>query len=578
MQFVLRPVSEQKALFVFLVLLCCVVIPVMCYATGAFPKPFVFAAPVFDCYLVVLLASLLRRLRLQWLVWVLCFFLLGGEVFCLLCYQSPYSMTVLQLILETNGREATEFLMGRGVLGQLAWSTLITVAAMLAPLLLPREGRKSRQSSTGIGSVCLFFLLLLSAFCQGYSYFRLWQAYSAEVTTTIAENKYMPLRNSPFVRFLYGHALNVVSTKELRKLVHTVRATEVEGCEYRSPVILLLIGESYNKYHSPLYNAEARQTTPCLCRLHEQGNLIVYDDALSPYNVTSKTFRQMFSTYYPGCGREWVDCTLFPAVFRKAGYRVWFITNQFAGEENNKDHHDHAGGTIFNQSELRRLQFSYMNSEAQRYDMDLLRELPPADTLAAQSSLLIFHMIGQHEDYRERYPEAFNHFTADSIQNRFTDEEGRQVVAEYDNATLYNDSVVGRLLERYASLDVVGIYLSDHGEEIYDWRNSCYRTNSDQMTPEIAKYQYEIPLLFYVSDSYKAKHPDLLGEIQAARHKPFIASMLPFALFHLAGINHADYKPTLDILSPEYDESYPRIIREDVYYDELKPSPHEGMQ
>jgi len=360
--------------------------------------------------------------------------------------------------------------------------------------------------------------------------------------------------------------------------VHTVRATEVEGCEYRSPVILLLIGESYNKYHSPLYNAEARQTTPCLCRLHEQGNLIVYDDALSPYNVTSKTFRQMFSTYYPGCGREWVHCTLFPAVFRKAGYRVWFITNQFAGEENNKDHHDHAGGTIFNQSELRRLQFSYMNSEAQRYDMDLLRELPPADTLAAQPSLLIFHMIGQHEDYRERYPEAFNHFTADSIQNRFTDEQGRQVVAEYDNATLYNDAVVGRLLERYASLDVVGIYLSDHGEEIYDWRNSCYRTNSDQMTPEIAKYQYEIPLLFYVSDSYKAKHPDLLGEIQAARHKPFIASMLPFALFHLAGINHADYKPTLDILSPEYDESYPRIIREDVYYDELKPSPHEGMQ
>ncbi|MBR4517241.1 MAG: hypothetical protein IKO60_07590, partial [Bacteroidaceae bacterium] len=214
-QFVLRPVSEQKALFVFLVLMCCVVIPVMCYATGAFPKPFVFAAPVFDCYLVVLLASLLRRLRLQWLVWVLCFFLLGGEVFCLLCYQSPYSMTVLQLILETNGREATEFLMGRGVLGQLAWSTLITVAAMLAPLLLPREGRKSRQSSRGVGSICLFFLLLFSAFCQGYSYFRLWQAYSAEVTTTIAENKYMPLRNSPFVRFLYGHALNVVSTKEL---------------------------------------------------------------------------------------------------------------------------------------------------------------------------------------------------------------------------------------------------------------------------------------------------------------------------------------------------------------------------
>lgn len=568
---VLLPIRKERALFAFLLLMSCVVIPVMCYATGAFPKPFVFAPPIFDCYLVVLLAYLLGRIRLSWLVWIASILLLGGEVFSMLCYQSPYSMTVLQLLLETNGREVTEFLRGHGVAGQLALSTAITLGVAALFLLPWRKGKKASRRG-GWAEAAFFFLLLLSASCQGYSYYRLYQAYTADVTTTIAENKYMPLRNSPFIRFCYGHALNVVSTKELGKLVKTVEKTEVDSCSFRSPIIVLLIGESYNKYHSSLYNPDARQTTPRLCRLKEQGNLIVYDDALSPYNVTSKTFRHMFSTYYPGCGREWVDCTLFPAVFRKAGYRVWFITNQFAGEENNKDHHDHAGGTIFNQHELRLLQFTHMNTEATRYDMELLAQLPPADTLAAQPSLLIFHMIGQHEDYRERYPEAYNHFTADSVQNDFTDEQGRQIVAEYDNAMLYNDAVVASLLEKYSEQDVVGIYLSDHGEEIYDWRNSCYRTNSDQMTPEIARYQYEIPLLFYVSDSFKAAHPDLLDEIQAARHKPFIATMLPFALFHLAGIGHADYKPSLDILSSDFDESYPRIIRENVYYDELMPS------
>lgn len=568
---VLLPIRKERALFTFLLLMSCVVIPVMCYATGAFPKPFVFAPPVFDCYLVVLLAYLLGRIRLSWLIWIASILLLGGEVFSMLCYQSPYSMTVLQLLLETNGREVTEFLRGHGVAGQLALSTAITLGVAALFLLPWRKGKKASRRG-GWAEAAFFFLLLLSASCQGYSYYRLYQAYTADVTTTIAENKYMPLRNSPFIRFCYGHALNVVSTKELGKLVKTVEKTEVDSCSFRSPIIILLIGESYNKYHSPLYNPEARQTTPNLCRLKEQGNLIVYDDALAPYNVTSKTFRHMFSTYYPGCGREWVDCTLFPAVFRKAGYRVWFITNQFAGEENNKDHHDHAGGTIFNQRELRQLQFDHMNTEAARYDMELLSQLPPADTLAAQPSLLIFHMIGQHEDYRERYPEAYNHFTADSVQNDFTDEQGRQIVAEYDNATLYNDAVVVSLLEKYAQQDVVAIYLSDHGEEIYDWRNSCYRTNSDQMTPEIARYQYEIPLLFYVSDTFKAEHPDLLDEIQVAQHKPFYATMLPFALFHLAGIGHADYKPSLDILSPDFDESYPRIIREDVYYDELMSS------
>ena len=559
---VFLPIQRQRVLFCFLLLMSCLVIPVMCYATGAFPKPFVFAPPIFDCYLLTLLAYWLKRIRLHWIVWIVAILLLGGEVFSLLCYQSPYSMTVLQLLLETNSREATEFLKGHGVAGQLCLATAITFGTMLVAC----GARAIRRLPL---KWVWLVLLLLSASCQGYSYYRLFQAYTADVTTTIAENKYMPLRNSPFIRFLYGHALNVVSTKELGKLAHTVRATEVEGCSHRSPIILLLIGESYNKYHSPLYNPEARQTTPHLCRLQEQGNLVVFDDALSPYNVTSKTFRHMFSTYYPGCGREWVDCTLFPAVFRKAGYRVWFITNQFAGEENNKDHHDHAGGTIFNQRELRKLQFTHMNTEACRYDGELLAQLPPADTLAAQPSLLIFHMIGQHEDYRERYPSEYSHFTADSIQNPYTDEQGRQIVAKYDNATLYNDAVVSRLLEKYAEQDVVALYLADHGEEIYDWRNSCYRTNSDQMTPEIARFQYEIPLLFYVSDNFKANHSDLLEDIVAAQHKPFIATLLPFALFHLAGIQHADYKPSLDLLSPDYDENYPRIIREDVYYDEL---------
>ena len=572
---IFKPIREQKVLFWFLILMSCVVIPVMCYATGAFPKPFVFAPPIFDCYLLTVLAYFLRRIHLSWLVWIACILLLGGEVFSILCYQSPYSMTVLQLILETNGREATEFLKGHGVAGQLASATGITFGAIFISWLLfkspskhtpsPLRGTPPNLWREFLGAA----LLLLSASCQGYSYFRLYQAYTAEVTTTIAENKYMPLRNSPFIRFFYGHALNVVSTKELAKLEATVERTEVDSCSYRSPIILFLLGESFNKYHSPLYNSKARQTTPNLCRLKEQGNLIVFDDAVSPYNVTSKTLRYMFSTYYPGCGRAWVDCTLFPAVFRKAGYDVWFITNQFAGEANNRDHHGHAGGTIFNQKELRQQQFTYMNPEATKYDMDLLADLPLADELAAKPSLLIFHMMGQHEDYRERYPEAFNHFTADSVQNDFTDDNGRQIVAEYDNATLYNDAVVAKLLEKYAEKDVVAIYMPDHGEEVYDWRNSCYRTNSDQMTPEIARYQYEIPMLFYVSDSFKTNHPDLLADIVAAQHKSFISTMLPFALFHLAGITHADYKPELDILSPLYDEDWPRIIREDVDYDEL---------
>ena len=77
---ILRPIREQGALFTFLVLMSCVVIPVMCYATGAFPKPFVFAPPIFDCYLVVLLAYLLGRIRLSWLVWIASIFFVSSSI------------------------------------------------------------------------------------------------------------------------------------------------------------------------------------------------------------------------------------------------------------------------------------------------------------------------------------------------------------------------------------------------------------------------------------------------------------------------------------------------------------------
>lgn len=566
---ILTPVRCHSTLFLFLLLASSLVIPTLCYSTGAFPKPFLWVPPLSCCYIVTLLAYILRRVHLHLLVWLLSYALLSGEIFSLLIYQSPYSMTVLQLIMETNQREASEFLLGNGVALQLLAAHGITLLTLAIARLAAIQARKL-SGSLRTGFSCLFIILLVLLSGNGfYSYYRIVRAYQAEVTTSITENKRMPLRNSPFIRFLYAHALNVVSQRELTKLVRTVQATQVDSCTHQSPIILLLLGESFNKYHTPLYNPSARPTTPGFTRFRESGNLITYDDAVSPYNVTSKTLRYMFSTYYPGCGRDWVDCTLFPAVFRKAGYQVHFLTNQFAGEENNRDHHGHAGGTIFNHPQLRQLQFTHMNTQAETYDMDLLRQLPHPDTLAAHPSLLIFHTLGMHEDYAQRFPASYAHFTAADITNPYTDASGRQIIADYDNAMLYNDSVLTALLNHYREQDVVAIFLSDHGEEVYDWRNSCYRTNSDQMTPEIARYQYEIPFMFYVSDTFRQRHPELLSQIQQARHRPFISTLLPFALFHLAGISHPDYKAELDILSPQYAPESSRIIRDDVDYDQL---------
>ena len=91
---------------------------------------------------------------------------------------------------------------------------------------------------------------------------------------------------------------------------------------------MLIIGESYNRHHSSQYGY-TMPTTPRQQKLERQGRLVKYTDVVSPWNLTSFVFKQLFSMYSVGDKGEWCDYPLFPELFRKAGYHVTFITNQF---------------------------------------------------------------------------------------------------------------------------------------------------------------------------------------------------------------------------------------------------------
>lgn len=47
--------------------------------------------------------------------------------------------------------------------------------------------------------------------------------------------------------------------------------------------VILVIGESYNKYHSPLYGYYLN-TTPVLCSQQQNGNLFVFKD-VEPHTI-----------------------------------------------------------------------------------------------------------------------------------------------------------------------------------------------------------------------------------------------------------------------------------------------------
>ena len=525
-----------------------------------------FLLPIFDCWLLSLLAGLLNKIKLGIVVTVLVVVILFSELLTVFFYHSNFTIYVVLLLFETNVGESTEFIHAALAHPGSWYAVTITILTGVAACYLARYSRKPFKYKKALAFMA-FALVVWSGIRQVSAYYKLFRCFSSASTSVCNDTRYIPHLNTPFVRLAYGAAFNIAASAELDVLEATVAATTVDSCSYRCPLIVLVIGESFNKHHTPLYEKDYLPTTPLLMQQREKGNLVVYTDAVAPFNFTSNAFKYMFSTWDEESGDEWTGHTLFPAVFKKAGYCVDFYTNQFAMAQT--DMWDFAGGTIFNHHGLSELQFTHRNPDIFDYDGELLHELPPTDSLTAHPTLLIVHLRGQHVKYDNRYPQAYAKFTPNDEKTPFGGQTGREIAAHYDNATLYNDAVVNTVFEMLKNTDGIGIYLSDHGEEVYDWRDKYERTNERTITPEIARYQYEIPLMFYMSDSFKEHHPDVAEAVKTSADRPFISSDLCHLLFYLGGISIPDYQEKRNILSPQYDKTRKRMIGSNTDYDEL---------
>lgn len=568
---ILYPIRSCKTLFAFAMIKNFVIL-VICQIEDLFNDPFLaFLLPVFDSYLVCLLATLLNRIKLSWLVAVIFTIIVTSEVFVIYIYHSLFTINVLQLTVQTNTKEATEFILSS--LNHTApWIaiSLSSISWLVAWYVVKVIGEQSSRHAKvfSILGVILAGLVIWSGIRQVSAYNKLYKCFTAEDCSQLGAPERRPHLNTPIVRLLHSLAFNLVQSREMPLLFESMSNTKVENCSHKSPLIVLIIGESYNKYHTQIYNPSSLPTTPHLCQLQQDGSLVAYTNAVTPSNMTSVVMMQMFSTWNSDCQNGWSRYTVFPVVFRKAGYEVSYLSNQFV-LSCNADVWASLGGSIFNDRSLSDLQFSWRNDSLVRYDHQLLRMLPASVVNSDSPRLVIVHVMGQHVGYEYRYPSEFSHFTKADIPTSLGGESGRDIETHYANATLYNDFVVNEVWKRFKDQDAVGIYLSDHGEEVYDWRDFHERSSSSNISAEVAKYQFEIPMMFLLSDKYRQLHPDMVSQIRTSANRPFISNNMSHLLFHLAGIKTPDYVAERDILSDQYDATRHRIIGEDTDYDTL---------
>ena len=555
-----------------------------------------------DLYMICTILSLIPKKIRRWIrafLYIIAYSTSIADLFCWVKFQSTLNPSMLLLVGETDEREASEFFSSYFTSDLILSSVGLLLLVMLIHILKafwkkvklpPAISYKMMVVSQIInhiqpvlGGICIVFLGW-SIESSAHNKKEMVQMFSLdtigsvehELTTTDCAQFYLPVYRLAFSIFS-----NELASQQIDRLIEAKDKMKVDSCSFKSPNIVLIIGESYGKHHSQQYGY-FMPTNPRQIKREKSGLLVPFNDVVAPWNLTSFVFKNVFSLHVVGQEGEWCDYPLFPSLFRKAGYHVTFITNQFLPKAKQAVY-DFSGGFFLNHPELSQAMFDSRNEQLYQFDRGLLDDYDKKqEQHNTEHNLIIFHLIGQHVNYKQRCPSDRRHFKAEDYAKKRADLDGKQrkILADYDNAVLYNDSIVDEIIKRFEDQEAVVIYMPDHGEECYEGsRGFICRNHSAAIDYNLARYEFEIPFWVYCSHKYAIKHPDIFQEIISARNRRFMTDALPHMLLYLAGIHTKDYHSEYNILSPQYNEMRPRILKNTTDYDKLsRPSDHQSQR
>ena len=520
------------------------------------------SASVFMAWVLAAVIRLWPNRAFKLLLYALAAWLMLTDLFLFFNFGTLLSPWVLLLVKETNGVESSEFLNRYLLTSGSLISYCCLILFCLTAFLWERWWRRS-ACGLGLQSVValvtipflalgayLFFLSMKLVTLQTQYDFEAWH-----------ERQGHYAKQSTPTNLLYSALYLRVSGQDNERAIRVCQEASRQPAvcmEQDTLNVVLVIGESFNKWHSPLYGYYLN-TTPRLCALRDSGNLFVFQDVVAPYNLTTFSVKNILSTNSLADNEPWYACPAFPVIFKKAGFHVSVWDNQRpAGTDVST--YDYALGSYMYAPQMLPISYCECNTVTYEYDGDLVQacrlrqERQQAKGRRHKLCLYVFHLMGQHSDAAWRFPpkEELKVFKQEDIKRDDLDESARQTIADYDNATHYNDLVIGSIVDMLKDKPSVMVYLSDHGEEVYDYRPFVGRSHEHKKSGEALRYQYGIPFVVWCSDRYMSAHPQQVEALRDVLNKPATADDVAHMLFSLAGIQTPYYQSRRDVLSPDY--------------------------
>ncbi|MCL5129973.1 phosphoethanolamine transferase [Algibacter sp. L4_22] len=302
-------------------------------------------------------------------------------------------------------------------------------------------------------------------------------------------------------------------------------------------VLVIVLGESTARGHMQIYGYE-RETTPLLSSIKD--SLYIYNDVISTDVITTKALPLVLTSAFNG-GKEKSVINIID-VFNKSGYKTYWLSNQRP-----IGFYDNKVSELASFSSYVKFLNHRDEVKTTSYDEVLLPELKR--TLNTKGKKVVFiHLIGTHFNYKNRYPKAYNKFNSVSETS-----EKINVINQYDNAVFYNDYVVWSILSDLKKVNDKSafIYLSDHGENVYDNGTDFLGRTETNLKPVM----FEIPFIIWTSKDF-----ELPIDFEYKPDRKFMADHTYESIGHLFGIKHMDMDFSKSIFSTSFKERKRNVV------------------
>ena len=527
-------------------------------------------------YMLAAVVTFSKSKVVKALAYIVIYVLFTTEIILEWVFGMNISPNVIMLFVETNARESKEFLESMLDKPQL-WQVPLCVAGMIVLNIIVEKNRlrviqwcKGPKTTKVLRGIAI--ILLVGGVIFSYNYVKLFLC--DEMNEVDEWRSHMRNPDDLVTKVVVSFYDMSIAEKEMSRVITLAEQVEAlpQSASNDSLNVIVVIGESYIREHAALYGYPL-QTTPFLSHEQKEGRLFVFTDMVSPYNQTTRVIRNLLSCNSLGHHEDWSSAPPFTAIYKKNGYHVTMYDNQknfdmgfvFAYSLNTYLYHP----------QIMKVCYHETNDSTFEFDGQMVDDYQKRQTPSAKR-LVLFHLLGQHVGFEYRYPKNFAYFNEDSLSFRkepWLTKDMREDIVHYDNATRYNDHVLQQIIGLYDQQNTIVVYLSDHGEEVYDYRENSGRDDwgmgSDPR--QVLRWQYMVPFVVWCSDKYAATHPDIIKQLQNATSRPAMLDNVCQLLFHLSDLKTPYYNKTRDVLSSDY-VCPKRILNESIDCDSLKKS------